>query len=144
MRPVGLGAELLAAEALVGLEVPLEPPDLRVALEREYVSGDPVEEPAVVRDDDSAAREREQRVHVEVVGRLVEQQQVAALAQKLGEVEPVAFAPGQLGDLLLLVSALEVEARDVRAAVDGPLAQLDLVLSARDLLPDGLFGIQLS
>src|SRR5882724_5527616 len=99
MRPVGLGAELLAAEALVRLEVPLEPPDLRVALEREYVSGDPVEEPAVVRDDDGAAREREQRlleraqrVHVEVVGRLVEQQQVAALAQKLGEVEPVAFA----------------------------------------------------
>jgi hypothetical protein len=52
-----------------------------------------------VGDDHGAARERKERlleraqgVDVEVVGRLVEQQQVAAAAQQLGEVQPVAFA----------------------------------------------------
>ena len=35
-----------------------------------------------------------QRVHVEVVGWLVEQQQVAAATQQLGEVEAVALAAG--------------------------------------------------
>jgi hypothetical protein len=53
--------------------------------------------------------ERLQRFDVEVVGRFVEQQDVAAL-QQLGEVDAVAFTAGQLADLLLLVAALEVEA----------------------------------
>ena len=147
--PVGLGAELLVAEALVGLEVALEPAHLRVAFEREHVGGDPVEEPAVVGDDDGAAGERQQRlleraqrVDVEVVGRLVEQQQVAAGAQQLGEVEAVALAARELADLLLLVGALEVEAGDVGAAVDGPVAERDLIGAARDLLPDGLGRVE--
>ena len=53
---------------------------LRVALEREDVRGDTVEEPAVVRNHDSAAGEileallqRTQRVDIDVVGRLVQQ-----------------------------------------------------------------------
>ena len=99
MRPIGLGPELLAAEALVGLEVALKPAGLGVALEREHVGRDPVEEPAIVGDDHRAAGERQQRlleraqrVDVEVVGRLVEQQQVAALAQQLREVQAVALA----------------------------------------------------
>ena len=65
--------------------VALEPDDLAVALEGEDVGGDAVEEPAIVRDHDRAAREaqqrlleRAQRLDVEVVGRLVEQQHVAA------------------------------------------------------------------
>ena len=72
---------------LVVLVVALEPDHLAVALEGEHVRGDAVEEPAVVADDDHAAGEveqrvleRAQRVDVEVVGRLVEQQQVAAAA----------------------------------------------------------------
>ena len=138
MRPVGLGAELLVAEALVGLEVALEPAHLRVALEREHVGGDPIEEPAIVGDDHGAAGERQQRlleraqrVDVEVVGRLVEQQQVAAAAQQLGQVQAVALAAGELADLRLLVGALEVEAGDVRAAVDRPVAERDLIVRRR-------------
>ncbi len=86
------------------------------------MGGDAVEEPAVVGDDDGAAGEgeqrlleRAQRVDVEVVGRLVEQQHVAAAAQQLGEVQAVALAAGELAELLLLVGALEVEAGDVLA-----------------------------
>ena len=57
VRAVGLGAEQLAAVLLVGLEVALEPRDLRVALEREDVRRDAVQEPAIVGDDHRAARE---------------------------------------------------------------------------------------
>ena len=58
VRLVGGGAELLVAERLVVAEVALEPADLAVALEGEDVGRDPVEEPAVVADDDGAAGER--------------------------------------------------------------------------------------
>ena len=86
--------------------------------------------------------ERAQRVDVEVVGRLVEQQQVAAALQQLGEVHAVALAARERADLALLLRALEVEPRDVGARRDLALAQLDLVLPARDLLPDGLVGVE--
>src|SRR5688572_9119426 len=79
VRLVRLGAEALVPGALVVLIVALEPGHLRVALEREHVGRDAVQEPAIVRDHHDAAREREQRlleraqrVDVEVVGGLVE------------------------------------------------------------------------
>src|SRR5947209_20439054 len=89
---VGVFAEVVSAVAFVGLEVALEPARSRVAFEGEDVRGDPVQEPAIVGDDDGAAGEgqqrlleRPQRVYVEVVGGLVEQEQVAAGAQELGQ-----------------------------------------------------------
>ena len=116
---------------------------LAVALEGEDVRRDAVEEPAVVADDHGAAGiveqrllERAQRVDVEVVGRLVEQQQVGALLQHLGEMHPVALAAGELPDLLLLVGAAEVEQRAIGAAGDLAAAEIDLVAPAGDLLPD--------
>jgi hypothetical protein len=88
-----------------------------VALEGQRVRRDAVEEPAIVADDHGAAGEigqrvfqRAQRVDVEIVGRLVEQQQVGAGLEQLGQVHAVALAAGQRADLLLLVGALEVEA----------------------------------
>src|ERR1700760_3444748 len=60
MGAVGLGAELLVAEALVGLEVALEPADLRVTLEGQDMGGDAVQEPAIVGDHDGAAGEGQQ------------------------------------------------------------------------------------
>ena len=125
MRLIGLRAEALLALRFVGLVVAFAPDGLAVALEGEDVRGDAVEEPAVVADDHGAAAEVEQgvfqgaqRIDVEVVGRLVEQQQVAAAAQQLGQVDAVAFAAGQLADLALLVGALEVEPGDVAARGD--------------------------
>src|SRR5262249_6502894 len=100
---VGFLAEPLAALGLVNLVVALAPHGLAVALEGQDVGGDAVEEPAVVADDDGTAAEVQQRllqgpqgVHVEVVGGLVEQQQVAAAAEQLGQVDAVALAAGQL------------------------------------------------
>src|SRR3954451_14756808 len=62
VRAVGGRAEQGMAMLLVGLEVALEPCDVRVALEREHVRGDAVQEPAVVGDDHRAAGKFEQRV----------------------------------------------------------------------------------
>ena len=105
VRLVGGGAQLLVAERLVVADVALEPADLAVALEGEDVGRDPVQEPAVVADDDDAARERleaglqrAQRVDVEVVGRLVEEQDVAAGLEQLREVDAVPLAARQRAD----------------------------------------------
>jgi hypothetical protein len=61
--------------------------------------------------------EGSERVGVEVVGGLVEHEGVAAAAERLGEVDAVAFAAGEDADLLLLVAALDVEGCHVGARV---------------------------
>src|SRR5204862_5115050 len=105
-----LGPEPAQLVLLIGLEIPLEPFDVAVALEGEDVGRQPVEEEAVVADDHRAAGEilesfleRAQSLHVEIVGGLVEQEDVTALLEHLGEVDPVALAAGELADLLLLI-----------------------------------------
>ena len=95
---------------LVVAEVALEPADLGVALEGEHVGGDAVEEPAVVADHygtpgkrQQGLLQRAQRVDIEVVGGFVQQQDVPAGLQDLGQLDPVALATRELADLLLLV-----------------------------------------
>src|SRR5688572_33395585 len=91
-------AVLLAHELFIGVVVAFEPAHAAVALEDEEVGRDAVEEPAVVADNDDAAREledrlfeRAQRVHVKVVRRLVEQQHVGAGLEHLREMDTVAL-----------------------------------------------------
>ncbi len=122
VRSVGRGTEALSAGFLVCLEVALEPRHLRIPFEGEHVCRDAVQEPAIVGDHHGTAREREQcflqsaqRVHVKIVRRLVQQQQVAAGAQQLGKVHAIALTAGELADAGLLVGALEVEAGGVLA-----------------------------
>ena len=85
MRDHGILPEPAHLVGFVVLEVALEPLDVAVALERQNVRGDTVEEPAIMADDNGAAGEilqrffeRAQRIDVEIVGRLVEQQEVGA------------------------------------------------------------------
>ncbi len=73
-----------------------------------------------------ASSSARQRLDVEVVGRLVEQQDVAALLEHLGDVDAVALAARELADVLLLVGALEVERADIGAGRD--LVLVDLVM----------------
>ena len=129
--------------------MPSNQTDLAVALEGQDVSGDAVEKPAVVGDDDRAAGEVEQRllegaqgVDVEIVGRLVEQEHIGALLQHLGEMDAVALAAGELADLLLLVGAAEIEERAIGAARHLAAAEIDLVLPAGDLLPHRVAGAE--
>ncbi len=115
---------------LVVGEIALEPLDVAVALEGEDVGRDAVEKPAVVADDHGAAGEIlkrllqcTERVDVEVVGRLVEEENVGAGLEHLGEVDAVTLAAGELADLLLLVAALEVEGAAIGARIDLALAE---------------------
>ena len=110
---------------------------------------DAVEEPAVVADHDGTAREGLERVlegaqsvDVEVVGGFVEQENVASGAQKLGQMNAVAFTTREVAHLLLLVAALEVERCDVGATVDLAVAHLEVIDPVGDLLVDGLVGVE--
>src|SRR5579863_2108147 len=134
---------------LVVLEIALEPFDIAVAFEGEDVGGDPVEEPAIVADDHGATGEilqglfdRAQRVDVEIVGRLVEQQYIGAGFEHLGEMHAVSLAARERADLLLLIGALEVERRTIGARIDLALAELELVEAAGNLLPNGLLAVE--
>ncbi len=100
-------------------------------------------------DHDGAAGEVQQRVlqraeglDVEVVGRLVEQQQVAALLEGQREVEPVALTTGQDAGRLLLVGTLEAELRDVGARRDLDVADLDVVQPVGHHLPEVLLRVE--
>nr|GFB69883.1 hypothetical protein [Tanacetum cinerariifolium] len=62
-------------------------------------------------------------VHVQVVGGLVEQQQVGALLERHGQVHAVFLAARKAADLLLLVAARKVELTDVSPRVDGPAGE---------------------
>ena len=100
-------------------------------------------------DDDRAAGEilerlleRAQRVDVEIVRWLVQQEHVGTRLEHLGEMHPVPLAPRQGADLLLLVGALEVEIGAVGARIHLALAEKDNVLPARDFLPHVLLAIE--
>ncbi len=90
----------------------------------------------------SAILKRCQRFGVEVVGRFVEQEDVAAGLQHLGEVHAVALTAGKVADLLLLVAALEVEGAAIGARIHFELAELDDFGAAGDFLPDGLVAVE--
>lgn len=107
----------------VGFVVTFEPDDF-VAFEGEDVGGNSVEEPAIVADDNGASAkvdeaffEGAEGANVEVVGRFVEEEEVAAAAEEFCEVNAVAFAAGEKADFLLLFAAFKVEAGAVGAAI---------------------------
>ncbi len=93
-----------------------------VALEGEHVGRHPVEEPTVVRDHQHRPGEGEDRllegaqgVDIEIVGRLVEHEDVGALLEHLRQVDAVALAARELFDRFLLIRTGEVEAADIGA-----------------------------
>ena len=113
------------------------------------VGGHPVEEPAVVGDHHGTAGKFQQRIFealqrldIQVVGRLVEEQQIAALLQGQSQVQPVALTARQHPGRLLLIGTLETEGRHIGAAGHLEAAHLDVVEPVRDDLPDVLLGIQ--
>ena len=144
-----LRAEALAAVLLVGLEVALEPLTCEspskastwvATRSRNQRSWEiTTAQPAKASSASSSAR------RVSTSRSLVGSSSSSRLpprAQQLGQVDAVALAAGQRADLALLIGALEVEARGVGAGVHLPLADLDLVEPAGDLLPDGLLRIE--
>src|SRR5512137_772711 len=108
MRLGSLFAEAFLLVVLVLAVVAVEEGPLRVALGGQDVRGDAVEEPAIVRYDEHAAceleqrfLERAQRLDVEVVRRLVEKQHIATLEEGGREMQPAALAAREVPHDLL-------------------------------------------
>ncbi len=143
-----VGALTLAALVVghVFLVVAFEQHQLRVALEREDVRRDAVEEPAIVRDDDGAAREGEQRLpRARAASRRRGRwsaRRAAARCRRvfstLARCTRLRSPPESSPMSFCCVGALEVEAPDVAARRRLVVADLDHVEAAGDLLPHGL------
>ena len=100
-------------------------------------------------DDHGAAGEFEprvlqafQRFDIKVVGRLVEQQQIAALLERQRQIQAVALAAGEHAYELLLVGAFEPEACHIGAGGHFHAADLDEVKPTGDGLPQVLVRIE--
>mmetsp|Transcript_7402 Transcript_7402/g.15726 ORF Transcript_7402/g.15726 Transcript_7402/m.15726 type:complete len:407 (+) Transcript_7402:150-1370(+) len=142
--PQPLNLVLLVLGVVSGEEVALG-----LALEREDVSCDAIEEVAVVGHDDGASCEVEEGLlegaegfDVEVVGGLVQYDHVRPRLQQLRQLHPIPFPAAQIPHPLLLLSALEPEPRHVRPALNALRSQFDLVERARDLLEDGVVRVE--
>ena len=108
---------------------------------------DAVEEPAVVRDNHGTAGEvleaflqRAQRVHIDVVRGLVEQQHVGFALEREGQMKSVALTAGEHAAFLLLVSTGEIESAQIGAGVHFPTPDTDELRTAGDGLEDGFLG----
>ncbi|OPZ82776.1 MAG: hypothetical protein BWY76_02605 [bacterium ADurb.Bin429] len=86
--------------------------------------------------------QRAQGIHVQVVGGLVEEDDIRPLREHLRQVNAVALAAGEIAHLLLLVGALEIKAGDVGAGIERPPADGDGLLPAADLFPYGVVAVQ--
>ena len=125
---LGFGGVVAEAEAFVFLVfgvAALEEEDLGIALVGEDMCADTVEEPAVVADDNGAACEvleaflqRAEGVDVDVVGGLVEEEDVGFALEGQRQMEAVAFTAGEYAAFLLLVGAGEIETAQVSARID--------------------------
>src|SRR4051794_27775699 len=111
-------ARVLGPAALVGVQ--------RALLDGDRARADGVEQRAVVRDEQQRPRELRQRVlerlarvEVEVVGRLVEHEDVGAGLHQDRQRQALALAPAQPGDRLLGLLAAEQEAPEQRAGLVG-------------------------
>ena len=122
MRVCCVGTQSSLAILFIVRVIPGEPDNLTIAFEGENMRRNSIQEPAIVRDHDGGTRkfkqrffERPQRLDIEIIGGLIEQQEIAACAQHLGEMHPIAFAAGQQADLLLLVLTAKIKATDISA-----------------------------
>ena len=120
----------------------------RAAVELEDPAGDVVEEVAIVGDrDDRAlvlgevALEPVDGLGVEVVGRLVEQQQVGRGQQQAAQRDAAALAAGELRDVGVGGRQAQRVHRVLELRVEVPgVGGVDLVLQARELVR-GLVGV---
>ena len=121
---------------------------IAIALEREDVGCDTIQEPTVVRDNYCATCEVLQAllqctkgVYVDVVGRLIEQDYIALLLQCQCEVQAVALTTREYATLLLLVCTGEVEACNISASRHLTVAQLYELAVLRDNLVNRLLRV---
>ena len=102
VRPIGFDAQTLLPVRFVLRVVPVVPGHLALSFKGKHMRGDPVKEPAVVGDHHRTAGkvhkslfQRAQGVHIEIIRRLIQQQDVGTFLQHLCQMHTVAFAAGE-------------------------------------------------
>ena len=136
LEPLDVGADPLhALRRRLSTRCPLEPPlvprarevQAAAALELEHGRRHGFEKPAVVRDEDHRRVDRRQlalqpleTLHVEVVRRLVEQQQVGVTGERAGERGARQLAAGEGRELTVEVGIAEAEAAEHRGSAVAP------------------------
>ena len=116
VRLIGRNPQALLAIRFIIRPIPNVHLRLGIAFEDDEVGADSIEEPAVVGDNEGGACEfgegffkGAQGVDIEVVGGFIEEQDVGAFGEGLGEMHAVAFTAREDADFLLLVGTCEVE-----------------------------------
>ena len=143
--PFRLGLFLLRESVLLLFEprrIVAFPGDAAAAIELENPAGDVVEEVAIVGDGDDRARivlekplQPRDRFGVEMVRRLVEQQQIGRLQQQAAQRDAAALAARQRRDVGVRRRQPERVHRQLEARIEIPgVRRVDLVLDARLLL----------
>src|SRR5215475_14243804 len=137
MRSLGGGAKAILSIGLVFRIVAVKPNNLAVAFEGKDMSRDPVQEPAIMRDNNGAASEtfqrlfeRAQSVDIQIVRWFIEQQNVGAFLQHLRQMNTIALAPGERANLFLLVRAGKIESGNIRSRVHFASAYFQQVSAA--------------
>jgi hypothetical protein len=133
LEPLGLLLEIARIIALVDV--------VAAAIELEHPVDDIVEEVAIVGDEDDVARIVDQMLlqpgdalGVEVVGRLVEQQDVGLFEQQLGQRDAALLAAGQIVDRAVARRAAQRIHRDLELVVEAPAVdRVDLLLKLAHL-----------
>src|SRR5438270_12142738 len=93
-------------------------------------------------DDDAAAEgderflEQAQRAEIEIVGRFVEHQDVAATLQDFSEQHPAPFAAAELRNPGVDALFAEKKSPNIRAQRDALLAERDVFSAAPDFFPN--------
>ncbi len=102
------------------------------------LGGDAIKESAVVADDQHRAviarehlLQRIERVHVEIVGRFVEHEQVGGLRERDGERQAIALAAGKRGDRLAKLLGGEQEFLGIGGHMARHAAHHDLIAAGR-------------
>ena len=98
-------------------KISFKPTHLAIAFKDQQMGTDPIQKEAIMADHHGAAREIDNRffqgshgIDIKVIGRFIEQNEVAAPFQQLGQVNAVAFAAREVADFLLLLLAAKIEA----------------------------------
>src|SRR5215218_7724871 len=98
---------------------------------------DAVEEPAIVADHQGGSCkffdglfQGAQRVNIQIVGRFIEQQNICAFGESLGQMNAVAFTPGENANFLLLILTGKVKGGNISTRVDLTLAEFERIRAA--------------
>src|SRR5437868_10069563 len=113
------------------------------AFESEDRGANAIQEIAIVTDHDNAAAEGDerfleqaQRPEIEIVGRFIEHQNVAAALQNFCEQHPAAFAAAELPNLGVDALFAEKKSPKISAQSDAVLAKGDTFSAAPDFFPN--------